>query len=157
MLHIGMLPISRAVYLWRIKQGLSQQELAARAGLPRPNLSYIEQGARDVTLSTLRRLAEALGIRPGVLAEGIPPESYQSQVWSRENLDRLAHYFVGQKVRLNAREQKAAKLLQPLFNKAARRGARRADQSFLIAKCLFDPAAFKNLVTRVEKLKSVVS
>ena len=151
-----MLPIGRTIYLWRLKQELSQEELASRAGLPRPNLSSIEQGARDVTLSTLRRLAQALGVRTGILADGVPPPSYQPRSWSRESLNRLAHSLAGDKVRLNAQEKRTASLLQPLFNKAARRGARKAEQSLLVAKCLFGQAAFSNLLSRIEKVRSTL-
>lgn len=84
-----MLPFGRTVLAWRLARGLTQAELALRAGLPRPNLSAIEGGKRDVTLGTLRALALALDIRPGVLADGVPPEA-ESGPLSRDDLERVA-------------------------------------------------------------------
>ncbi|CAJ6885400.1 DNA-binding protein [Burkholderia pseudomallei] len=47
----------------RKRAGLSQDELAARASLARPNLASVEQGRRaNLRLSTLSRLAEVLGV-----------------------------------------------------------------------------------------------
>lgn len=47
----------------RKRAGLSQDELAARASLARPNLASVEQGRRaNLRLSTLSRLADALGV-----------------------------------------------------------------------------------------------
>ncbi|MCA8287292.1 helix-turn-helix domain-containing protein [Burkholderia vietnamiensis] len=47
----------------RKRAGLSQDELAARASLARPNLASVEQGRRaNLRLSTLSRLADVLGV-----------------------------------------------------------------------------------------------
>lgn len=52
---------------------MTQAQLASAARIPRPNLSHIEGGDRDVTLGALRALALALDVTPGTLADGIPP------------------------------------------------------------------------------------
>jgi HTH-type transcriptional regulator / antitoxin HipB len=44
----------------RIKRGLSQRELAQRAGLQQPALARVESG-KTASFKTLRRVAEALG------------------------------------------------------------------------------------------------
>lgn len=41
--------------------GLTQEELAERAGIDRPAVSEIERGLRDARLSTLLRIESALG------------------------------------------------------------------------------------------------
>lgn len=46
----------------RERQKLSLNVLAARAGLSRQMVSYIEQEERNPTLETLLRLTEALGV-----------------------------------------------------------------------------------------------
>jgi transcriptional regulator with XRE-family HTH domain len=43
---------------------LSQRELAARAGIGEKHLGEIERGLRDLRLSTLLRLLDALDLRP---------------------------------------------------------------------------------------------
>lgn len=45
----------------RKEQGLTQAQLARRAGLPQSHLAKIEAGKVDMQLSTLRRLFRALG------------------------------------------------------------------------------------------------
>lgn len=48
----------------RIAAGLSQSELARRAGVPQPNLSTYENGRRAPSEEVRRRLSEALSGRP---------------------------------------------------------------------------------------------
>lgn len=43
--------------------GLTQEQLAQRAGLDRPAYSEIERGQRDARLTTLLRIESALGAR----------------------------------------------------------------------------------------------
>ncbi len=50
----------QAVRLRRHVLGLSQEELAFRAGLNRTYITDVERGSRNLSLSTLERLAEAL-------------------------------------------------------------------------------------------------
>jgi transcriptional regulator with XRE-family HTH domain len=80
------------VFLWRLYRSLSQERLAVLANLPRPNLSDIERGKRDVTLSTILSLANALKISPGTLVNGEPPkpEKWKANL-SRESMERIAN------------------------------------------------------------------
>lgn len=84
-----MAPFGETVLAWRLARGMSQAELARAARLPRPNLSAIERGDRDVTLRTLRALAVALDVRPGVLVDGELPGRGERPL-SREALERVA-------------------------------------------------------------------
>lgn len=68
-----MLPFGETVLAWRLARGLTQAALANLARVSRPNLSAIERGQREVTLGTLRALAVALDVRPGVLVDGVSP------------------------------------------------------------------------------------
>ncbi|HEY9773948.1 MAG TPA: helix-turn-helix transcriptional regulator [Planktothrix sp.] len=47
----------------RLALDLSQEELAERAGVHRTYLSDIERGARNITITVLTRLADALEVR----------------------------------------------------------------------------------------------
>jgi len=60
-----MIPIGDQIYLRRLEQRLTQEELAKQAGIPQPNLSNIEKGKQDLTVSTLRKIAFALSVPPG--------------------------------------------------------------------------------------------
>jgi transcriptional regulator with XRE-family HTH domain len=61
----------------RRRHGLSQAELARRAGTSQPVVSAYEHGRRDPTVSTLRRLllagGERLVLDGGPASEGPPP------------------------------------------------------------------------------------
>lgn len=47
----------------RDKRGVSQQELADKAGLSREYISRIEAGRQDPTVGTLERIAKALKVK----------------------------------------------------------------------------------------------
>lgn len=51
----------------RREAGLTQEQLALRAGLDRSAYSELERGQRDVRLSTLLRIESALGARLDVV------------------------------------------------------------------------------------------
>lgn len=57
-----MRPIAEAVREWRRVRGLSQRALAERAGIGYVIIARLELGQTDPRLSTLRKLAEALGV-----------------------------------------------------------------------------------------------
>jgi transcriptional regulator with XRE-family HTH domain len=54
--------VARILREEREKQGLSLNAFAAKAGLSRQTVAFIEQGERNPTLDTLLRMAEALEI-----------------------------------------------------------------------------------------------
>lgn len=76
---------------WRLSKGLTQAELAKRADIPRPNISNIENGRADVSLTSLRRLADALELSLGSLLEKEPPRN----VIGREERDKLVRDTLG--------------------------------------------------------------
>jgi transcriptional regulator with XRE-family HTH domain len=51
-----------AIRSWRTRRGLSQQELARRANLQRTYISDVERGARNSSLRSIKKLADALQI-----------------------------------------------------------------------------------------------
>jgi len=57
--------ISERLRALREKRGLSQYKLAALAKLPRSTLIRIEHGQVEPRISTLRRIAKALGVEAG--------------------------------------------------------------------------------------------
>jgi DNA-binding XRE family transcriptional regulator len=57
------------IRLWRDHRGLTQQELADRAGISKPYLSQIESGKRQGTVETLVAIARALDVPLEVLTE----------------------------------------------------------------------------------------
>jgi len=73
----------------RRRHGLSQAELAMRAGTSQPVISAYEHGRRDPTLRTLRKLVEAGGERLSIDAHEFSPSSQPCED-VREHGRRLA-------------------------------------------------------------------
>ena len=59
--------IGQRVKALRLMAGLSQDELAGRAGLQRTHVSRIEAGKYAVTLETIQAIAEALGMTVDII------------------------------------------------------------------------------------------
>ena len=55
--------------LWREHRGMTQQELAKRAGISTPYLSQIENGKRQGTVETLSAIARSLDVPLDVLTD----------------------------------------------------------------------------------------
>lgn len=55
----------------RLELGLSQEELAAHAGLHRTYIGSLERGERNVSLANLAAIADALDVDLGDLLRGL--------------------------------------------------------------------------------------
>lgn len=53
----------------RLKQGLSQEELAAKAGVHRTYIGMIERAEKNITLINIEKISEALNINISKLLE----------------------------------------------------------------------------------------
>jgi transcriptional regulator with XRE-family HTH domain len=53
------------IRLWREKQGLTQEQFAPIAGLPRSYVTEIETGKRNVSFLNLVKIITALGVSDG--------------------------------------------------------------------------------------------
>ena len=58
-----------SIKLWREHRGMTQQELATRAGISKPYLSQIETGKRQGTVETLSAIARSLNVPLDVLTD----------------------------------------------------------------------------------------
>ena len=56
----------------RLERGLTQEALAARAGLHSTYVGGIERGKRNVGFDNIVKLARALGEHPAALFSGLP-------------------------------------------------------------------------------------
>jgi transcriptional regulator with XRE-family HTH domain len=54
----------------RIRRALTQEELAAKANMGKNTVNRIERNLTEPHMSTLRKLAQALGVEPHELLEG---------------------------------------------------------------------------------------
>lgn len=53
----------------RKRRGLTQEQLAEKAGVGRSHLARLETARQDPTLSTLEKIAKALGVKVSKLIE----------------------------------------------------------------------------------------
>lgn len=160
-----MAPFGQTVLLWRLRRGLTQEELARRAGVPRPNLSAIERGQREVSLKTVRALAVALDVRPGVLVDGIvPQEAEETGRLSREAMERIADAVVRNAPLVEPKEQALADQLQYVVRSrlraagAATKGASRLGRVSArawLSLSRYPDAAIESLVARILERRRV--
>ena len=59
--------LAKKLVEFRVREGITQEELARLLRLERSGLSRIESGKRGVSLKALKRIAKATGIPPGEL------------------------------------------------------------------------------------------
>ena len=156
-----MISLGRNLYLWRVERKLTQNELARRTGISRPNLSVIEQGGRDITVSTLLRLAKELDLSPGILVDGVPPCPVSGKRFSRRDLDRISRFILGERLTLKKEEHKFAELLAPLLERkilqsrghltALPRTARKEKRNWILLRANYHPDDVKTAIARVSE------
>lgn len=54
----------------RIRKGLSQSKLAEISGVSQPCIHYMENGKKEPTIRTLRKIAKALDVSVTILLDG---------------------------------------------------------------------------------------
>jgi transcriptional regulator with XRE-family HTH domain len=58
---------------YRVARGISQEELADEIGVHRTYLGGVERGERNLTLKSVERIADSIGLEPmSLLVEGAP-------------------------------------------------------------------------------------
>lgn len=141
---------------WRLSKGLSTVQLARLSGIPRPNLAALEQGKRECTLKTLRYLAAALGISPGIFLDESPPPSV---TLNRHERDSVIRYLFNLTDIADPKILHAAKILAPLLKPTLQmlgkrlriRGKRGNRASSWEARVVFGDDTFKELINRSNK------
>jgi transcriptional regulator with XRE-family HTH domain len=63
--------LGRNIKVMRVRRDMTQEELAAEAGLERSYAGAIERGERNLSVTSLLKLAQALGCSPNELLEGV--------------------------------------------------------------------------------------
>lgn len=141
---------------------MTQAALARAARIPRPNLSAIERGDREVTLKTLRALAFALDVRPGALVDGVMPEAGVRPL-TRATMERVATATARGAHLANPREAALSRRLgtalsariNPEDARTGRRtGTREKDRAYFLLRTAEAPQTLASLFTTVtEKLE----
>lgn len=134
---------------WRNRRGLSQEELAERADLHRTYISDVERGARNLSLESINKLANALEISLPILF-GNPDASDLSS--SAKPVDAGAANFVNillvedniDDVALTLAAFKRARFLNAVH--VAKDGVEAVDYFFGPQGVAGDPAKIQNLI-----------
>lgn len=69
--HPAQIEVGRRARVRRTELGLSQMALAERIGLHFTFVSEVERGERNLSLSSLLRLAQGLEVNPAELVDGL--------------------------------------------------------------------------------------
>ena len=67
----GRIQFGRRMLVLRRDRGLSQEKLAAKAGLHRAYVGRVERGEQNISLDNILRLAVALDVDPSELVRGL--------------------------------------------------------------------------------------
>lgn len=110
MLHIG-----QNIYKKRLEAGITQAELVRRTNIPQPNLSNIEKGKRDITVSTLVQIAWSLGVKPGELLDDEIEAGPKPFLFTRETVEKIARAVFDPGIRLSPKERAVADLLKQII------------------------------------------
>jgi len=106
-----MLTVGQNLYLERIRRGLSQAELSRRTGIPQPNLSNIEKGKQDITVSTLFEICLALGVKASSVLDA-PTGGRPRTRFTRARLEKIAAAVVGKLRPASKEDREIAQLLR---------------------------------------------
>ena len=162
------LPFGQTLFLWRRHRGLTQQQLAAAAGLPRPNLCAIERGHHEISLTTLRALALALKIPPGILVDGLPPGwDRPPPDFSRSSLQRIVDAVTSRRPVRATAERELVNLLCAIITppsqlrsqrpRGLRVGRRQAQVAWLTLKVRYPREVVQTLLRKIQIASSSAS
>jgi len=148
-----VIEIGSRIAQFRFQKGITQLDLSRQTGIPQANLSKIERGKQDLTVSTLLKLCSALGVAPAEVFESkskIPPFRL-----TRARAERLAKGVWNPTVKLSSPESKVRDLLSILIPEVPKRrpSDRRVYQAWQTLKETFGPNEVKLLMERTREKK----
>jgi transcriptional regulator with XRE-family HTH domain len=103
------------IYSYRLKKGITQAKLAQKAGIPQPNLSNIEKGKQDLTVSTLKRIAQALEVPAALLLEDRPSGKERPFLLTRPFMEEVAQAVVNPKARVSTKAREMGGLFRKIL------------------------------------------
>lgn len=106
-----MLTVGQNLQLERIRRGVSQTELSRRTGIAQANLSNIENGKQDITVSTLLQICLALGVQPSRVLN-TPRRSHTKLRLTRARLEKIAASVVGNLLPTSKEDREIVHLLR---------------------------------------------
>ena len=120
--------LGHSIRNWRSRLAIPQEDLAQRAGFQRSYISDLERGARNVSLKSIEKLADALGISVTTLLADLDRKSGSAPLRSDEMVDILLVEDNDNDTLLVVQALKNARLTNRIF--AVRDGAAALDFLF---------------------------
>jgi CheY-like chemotaxis protein len=117
---------------WRKRLNMPQEELARRAGFHRSYISDVERGSRNVSLRSIEKLADALGISIITLFADVDSKSGSAPLRNDEMVDILLVEDTESDLLLVIQALKEAKITNRIF--VVRDGAEALDFLFCTGK-----------------------
>ncbi|MBI3307431.1 MAG: helix-turn-helix domain-containing protein [Candidatus Omnitrophica bacterium] len=144
-----MLPVGHQIYLERLRKGLTQAGLASACGIAQPNLSNIEKGKQDLTVSTLVRIAAALGVRPAEFIED--SVKTKSIPLTRKTIETIALAVVNPETRVSDEMRHLASLFREILPQMHSLGSsQKINAAWLELKNRFTSQEIHGICQRVE-------
>ncbi len=133
-------------------KGWTQAELAAKAGMAQANLSNIEKGKRDLTVSTLLRVAEALEVKPSeLIEEAITPQTFSL---TRTQIETLAKTVIHPKTKTSSEIQELAELFREILSQtSSRASSKKIHRAWTKLKNRFSSQEIHGISQRIEDAK----
>lgn len=129
---------------------MTQQELARKAGIPQPNLSNIEKGKQDLTISTLRKIALALSIHPREFFTASENQTHPVKL-SRQKIEKIAKVITNQALPSGGLEKEIAELFRNILPRQGRIQVRKLNQAWLHLRNRLDSQEINAVCERVRE------
>ncbi|MBI3312958.1 MAG: helix-turn-helix domain-containing protein [Candidatus Omnitrophica bacterium] len=143
------------IFECRSRRGWTQAELAAKAGIAQANLSNIEKGKRDLTVSTLVRVAAALEVRPSELIEEPPVKKLS---FARHKIETLAKAVIFPDTKASSEIRQLAKLFREILPETnPRAGSRKIQQAWMQLRRRFSSGEIRGIFQRIEDARQRAS
>jgi transcriptional regulator with XRE-family HTH domain len=148
-----MLTIGYQILVMRQEKGMTQAELAKKAGIPQPNLSNIEKGKQDLTVTTLRKIAYALETPVAGFFEDEAVHRGTALKLTRPVIERLSRAIAHRDIPLNKEEQQVAEWFQDIMPGKSRKEmrAKKMYRSWFELKKRFSASAIQTICERVRE------
>ncbi len=148
-----MRSVGQTIYLKRLEKSLTQIELVQRTGIPQSNISNIEKGKQDLTVSTLLKICHALEVRPAELLDDLfDKTSRKPIIFSRPVIEKIAKAVVREEKGLSKSEGEIADLLKAVLPVERRKFVRQKDvyQAWMKLRRRLNGEEIKILLERIQ-------
>ena len=135
---------------------MTQMELVRKTAIPQPNLSKIERGKQDLTVSTLLKICSALEVHPSELFEPeAKPLRERETSFSRSFVERIAKAVVHGTDGLRPRGRRIAHWLREVLPQSVKTRPKQKNlhQAWMALKRELSDEEIKTLFERIEDEK----